>query len=386
MRIAFISTMSGWPWGGSEELWSQTALRLVAQGHDVSASVVWWPQLSPKVLELEQRGIRLFIKQPSQPNLPARVWHKIKRRFQEEERKEFEWLRSLHPDVVVISQGGTSDGVEWMTFCREAGLPFVAVVQCNPEGWYPDDDQSAEMAKAYTSAKKVVCVSRHNLKLLERQIGEKLPNASVIWNPYNVPAGQPPAWPKENGVWKLACVARLDPGAKGQDLLFQVLAQKQWQERPVEINLFGSGICERNLKKLAGNLQLKNVRFHGHVANVKAVWEENHLLVLPSRFEGLPLALVEAMWCARPCVVTDIGGNAELCVDEETGFVAIAPAVKLIDQTLERAWNRRSDWQSMGASARTRAESLIPKDPIGDFCGLLTGCIEKPARKVGKQN
>ena len=39
MRFAFISTMHDWPWGGSEELWSQTALRLKNAGHQVYASV-----------------------------------------------------------------------------------------------------------------------------------------------------------------------------------------------------------------------------------------------------------------------------------------------------------------------------------------------------------
>jgi hypothetical protein len=36
--------MSDYPWGGSEELWSQAALRLHGQGHDVAASVPWWPE------------------------------------------------------------------------------------------------------------------------------------------------------------------------------------------------------------------------------------------------------------------------------------------------------------------------------------------------------
>jgi glycosyltransferase involved in cell wall biosynthesis len=372
MRFTFISTMAVAPWGGSEALWSQTALRLRQEGHEVSASVVWWPQLSPTVLELERRGVNLFTRKPPENNLPVRLWLKVKRRFLAEEKKEFQWLRLQKPDLVVISQGGNSDGLEWMNFCAEAGLPFVSIVQCNTEGWYPDDGRSVEMARAYVSAKKVFCVSRHNLELLERQIGEKLPNASVVWNPYNVPSERPPAWPEENSLWKMGCVARLDPAAKGQDLLFQVLAQKQWRERPVEINLYGSGICGRTLQKLAESLQLKNVRFHGHVPDVQAIWEENHLLVLPSRFEGLPLALVEAMWCARPAAVTDVGGNAEMCVDGETGFVAAAPAVGLLEQTLERAWNRRHEWESMGKAARARAEQLVPKDPVGVFCRQLT--------------
>ena len=39
MRFAFISTMTGWAWGGSEELWNQTAVQLKRDGHDVQVSV-----------------------------------------------------------------------------------------------------------------------------------------------------------------------------------------------------------------------------------------------------------------------------------------------------------------------------------------------------------
>jgi glycosyltransferase involved in cell wall biosynthesis len=78
------------------------------------------------------------------------------------------------------------------------------------------------------------------------------------------------------------------------------------------------------------------------------------------------------MWCGRPALVTDIGGNAEMCVDEETGFVAAAPAFGLLEQTLARAWQRRDDWQTMGQAARVRAERLVPTDPIGVFCTQLT--------------
>ena len=154
MRFVFVSTMSGAPWGGSEELWGQSALRLREAGHRISASVNWCPQLSPKVLALEKRGIDLFIRNPRQ-NLPARLWHKARHRLLAGKKREFQWLRLQKPDLVVISQGGISDGVEWMDFCLEAGLPYASIIQCNGDGWYPDDDRSAAMARAYGPAKEV---------------------------------------------------------------------------------------------------------------------------------------------------------------------------------------------------------------------------------------
>jgi glycosyltransferase involved in cell wall biosynthesis len=140
----------------------------------------------------------------------------------------------------------------------------------------------------------------------------------------------------------------------------------------LELNLYGTGLWEKGLQRLANQLRLFNVHFRGHQEDVAGIWQDNHMLVLPSRYEGLPLALVEAMWCARPAVVTDIGGNAELCLDEQTGFVAAAPEVTLLEQTLERAWTRRHEWEALGKSSRRRVEQLVPTDPIQEFCSHLT--------------
>ncbi len=365
--------MAGDPWGGSEELWSQAAARAREQGHHVSASVAWWPELSPKLSKLAEKGVEVAPRERPAKSVGEMAWRRVKRKFGGAA-PDAAWLRAKKPDLVVISQGGNRDGLDWMKLCREQHWPYAIIVQCNAESWWPGDAAGAEMASAYREARRVFCVSRRNLDLLQFQIGEALPNATVVWNPFNVPAEEPPSWPGDNGAWKLACVARLEPGAKGQDLLFQVLTQPRWSSRPVEANLYGTGTGGQNLQKLARSLQAKNIHFRGHVADVRQIWAENHLLVLPSRYEGLPLALVEAMWCARPAVVTDIGGSAEICVDGETGFVAAAPAVGLLESTLERAWERRNEWQAMGAKARAHVEKIVPKDPVGEFCQQLTAC------------
>jgi glycosyltransferase involved in cell wall biosynthesis len=181
----------------------------------------------------------------------------------------------------------------------------------------------------------------------------------------------------------MACVARIDPAAKGQDLLLQTLARPEWRDRPVELNFFGAGPDELGLRRMAELLQLENVHFRGHVTDIKAIWEHNHLLVLPSRYEGLPLALVEAMWCGRPAVVTDVGGNAELCVDNETGFVAPAATLSSFSHALQRAWERRKEWLHLGQAARARAENQMPKDPVTVFCERLKTCAVASSGEAG---
>jgi glycosyltransferase involved in cell wall biosynthesis len=376
MRFAFISTMHGWQWGGSEELWSQAAIQLRKAGHDVQASVGYWPRLSNKAIALSQHRIGLETHSSGQGGPVRRIWDRLSHR----NRKSYDRLKQFNPDLVLISQGHNSGGFDWAKVCQEAEIPYVIIVHCNFEQW-SFEEQLGDAKLSYANALRVFCVSQKNLDLLRLQLSEPLLNAEVVRNPYNISPERLLPWPDESGMSRLACVARMDPKAKGQDLLLQVLGLPEWRDRTVELNFFGTGSAEPKLRRMAGALQLNNVHFRGHVNDVGSIWQQNHLLVLPSRYEGLPLALVEAMWCARPAVVTDIGGNAELCLDDETGFVAPAATVSCFAHALERAWGRRKDWQHMGQAARIRVESQIPKDPVGVFCERLKACAAGQPRE-----
>ena len=176
-------------------------------------------------------------------------------------------------------------------------------------------------------------------------LGCRLLNARVVRNPFNVDYAVHCPFPEEDGCWRLACVARLEPGAKGQVLLLEVLQQDKWRERSVKLSLFGDGPNAQSVRQLASLYRLNDVTFCGHTENVEEIWRKHHLLVLPSRFEGLPLALVEAMLCARAAVVTNVAGNTEVIEDGETGFVAAAPTAGHLDEAMERAWQHRANWR-----------------------------------------
>lgn len=381
MKFAFISTMHAWKWGGSEELWSQSAALLKQAGHGVQASVGHWPRLSDKVTALAQRGITL----KTHPTYKASRGRLLWNTFSLSMRRSYAQLKRFNPDLVVISQGYNLGGFEWARVCREAAIPYVIIVQCNGEFWWFPEEMVGDAVASYTGARRVFCVSRGNLDMLRLQVGEPLLNGEVVFNPFNVSPGPPPPWPDESQGLRLASVARMDLAAKGQDTLLQTLARPEWRGRPLELNFFGAGPDQLSLRRIAAMLQLQNVHFHGHVADIRTIWERNHLLVLPSRYEGLPLALVESMWCGRPAVVTDVGGNAELCLDNETGFVAPAPTVSCFAHTLERAWDRRQALPQMGRAARARVETRIPKDPVTLFCEQLKLCARREAAEAFSQ-
>ena len=118
-------------------------------------------------------------------------------------------------------------------------------------------------------------------------------------------------------------------------------------------------------------LKLSSVEFRGQVDDVEGVWAQHHALVLPSRFEGMPLTVVEAMLCGRPCVVTDVGGNRELVRDGINGFIAKAPTVELVDEAMNRAWENRARLKEMGCMAATDVRRWVSRDPGEDFAHEL---------------
>ncbi len=90
------------------------------------------------------------------------------------------------------------------------------------------------------------------------------------------------------------------------------MSKEKWKQRDVEVTFFGEGVNKQALVEMARLLDVKNVKFAGHVSDIAGIWKDYHALALPSRSEGLPLALVEAMLCGRPAIVTNAGGSAEI--------------------------------------------------------------------------
>jgi glycosyltransferase involved in cell wall biosynthesis len=62
----------------------------------------------------------------------------------------------------------------------------------------------------------------------------------------------------------------------------------------------------------------------GHVRDVRTVWAQSHIAVLPSRREGLPMSLLEAAACGRAMIATDVPGCREIARPEVDGLLVPA--------------------------------------------------------------
>ncbi len=361
MKVGFISTMEGLPWGGSEVLWSQAALRLIREGSEVQASVRRWPQIPRGISDLEAAGCHVHYRSP------LSLGTRLRRKFRLPP-SCFKWLRSFRPDLTIISLGIHLEGIEHAAICRSLNLPYVLLVQSADDARWPGDSDLALLSESYLGAAVCYFISRKNRVIVESQLAHELPSARLTRNPCNVDASVSLAWPDQNNGLRLACVGTLAPVQKSQDLIFQVLRESRWRQRSVSLSLFGKGQNEGSLKRLARMYGLENVvSFRGYTDNIQKLWAEHHALVLPSRHEGMPIVTVEAMLCGRVSIVTDIASNSEFVDDNVTGFLAPAASLPLVDEAMERAWMQRDRWREIGAAAGVEIRKRMPADPVGAF-------------------
>jgi glycosyltransferase involved in cell wall biosynthesis len=374
-------------WGGSEELWSRTALRLAAEGFAVAASVHNDVALHPRVQALTRGGVEVRPR-ISRYSLSKRLWRRATFKRDTQTVAEVRKLIDRRaPSLVVLSSGGVLLPVELLEFCLAAGVPFATIAQANTEASWPEDAAAARYHKVVLAAARCYFVSTANWRLFEKQLGFELPNAEVVRNPFNVNYHASPPWPQSaDGAVLFACVARLHPPSKGQDILLEALATPAWMDRKWRLTLYGEGPMKISLQRLVHRLGLTDrVIFAGHVAAIEDIWASNQVLVMPSRLEGLPLAMVEAMLCGRPTVATNVAGHPEILEDGVTGFLAEAPTVPAMLKALERFWERRAQGEQMGKVASERIRLKIPPDPIAEFAGKLKkliGPLQNGAREI----
>lgn len=372
-------------WGGSEELWSNAALRLAKAGHRVHVVKTYVEFGHPRIKILREAGITIadYLRLEMPVPVPIRIACKavppINLAYQYHLRRKnakfhflVQYMKEMDADMTIISQGANFDGLEFHAACHEANVPYITICQKASDQKWPNDNQRPPMKRAYLEAKGNFFVAQHNLELTEMQIGERLSNAEVVRNPFLTPVEEPLPWPdSEDGVLRLACVARLLVLEKGQDVLLRVMSQSKWKERAIHVTFYGKGIHDEGLQEMANLLGINSVEFAGFTWNVTDIWRKHHALVLPSRAEGLPLSLIEAMLCGRLGIVTDVGGNAEAVDDNETGFIAKGASVVELDDALERAWQRRAEWEDIGRLAASRVRTKIPADPGEVFTSKL---------------
>jgi glycosyltransferase involved in cell wall biosynthesis len=187
-------------------------------------------------------------------------------------------------------------------------------------------------------ADKVVCVS-NAAAACSRAEGVRPAAITTIWNGIDLERFAKSA-PTPDGP--AVFVGRLTPD-KNVETLLKAMAIVRERDRGVKLLIAGDGPSATSLRALCSDLKLENfVEFLGAVSDVPALLAGASMMVLPSRTEGLPLSVLEAMASGVPVIATRVGGTAEALGDGEAGILvqpgnAAALAAEMLRLRKDRA-------------------------------------------------
>ena len=182
---------------------------------------------------------------------------------------------------------------------------------------------------------------------------------SLTPNPFPVPRSVS----RRHSV-RLLCVGSLEQFYKGHDVLLRAITKCVAAGVDLNLTLVGDGRIRPQIEGLANRLGIRDrCDFLGHLSPGEAVCAEldkADLFILPSRTEGLPRALVEAMARGLPCISTAVGGIPELLPAEDLvapgDVAALAAKIREVACSAER---REQMSQHNVMVARRYAEDIL---------------------------
>ncbi len=151
---------------------------------------------------------------------------------------------------------------------------------------------------------------------------------------------------------------------KDQQLLVQALASIN---RPYKLVFVGDGPTRSVVEAEVARAGLqRQMDFAGNSRQVEQILSQSHIFVLPSRWEGFPLTILEAMRAGLPVVASDVGGVREAVIDGHTGYLARPGDVNDLQQHIDRLLQDSALRGTMGDSGRRRFLAMFTQDKMLD--------------------
>ena len=194
------------------------------------------------------------------------------------------------------------------------------------------------------------------------------PNTQVILNTSSLHAGSP-ALPE---VPHVLAVGRLQL-QKGFDLLLQAWQSVQRQMPEARLRIVGAGPLGAQLTALATSLGIAaSVEFIAPTDQIEALYREAAVFVLSSRYEGMPLALLEAQALGVPAVAFDCPTGPREILNEATGVLVPSGDVPALAQAMLRLLRDPALRARMGAAGIARDREIFSRArQVGAWAALI---------------
>ncbi len=350
-RVKVLLVESGRTVGGTERVLWELATRLPASRFEVR---VW---LSPA------RGVDELARALEDAGIPVDRVAEVDRRgdlggmFDTWKR-----LRALKPDVLHVHHVWPAADRYLARLARWAGVQRLVVTEhitghahSSGQRWLKRDELTR--AAAVTAVTGAIVDSLVRDYAIDRSLVRVVPNGADLPSPERE---EPLArkWRERflatpiKPLWVIA--GRIEE-QKGHDVLLEALVQVVKSGLEFTLVVAGDGSRRSWLEQQAISLGLSpRVQFVGQVDEVGGLLAAADAVLLPSRWEGLPLVLLEAMVRSRPVIASAVGGVPDVVEDGVHGTLVPAGDVAALTAALEHLHRKPDQAWRMGRAAAQR--------------------------------
>lgn len=264
------------------------------------------------------------------------------------------------PDLIITMSLGS---VLEISFENNLNIPIINSTNGRPDYdytdilWYRSSIEKKTLEEAYQKINAIQILFENYNEFLPKSFRAK---TCVIGNPLpQIADGINHFEGKER--YKIVHIGSLNTSCKQQDLAIRVFSKLASKYNNWDLHFWGVGVDERDLKKMINQNKLENRIFiNGFTSNVLEELKMSDIFIFPSKYEGFPLALGEAMSVGLPSIgLADCSGVNQMIVNEENGF--LAKEEKEVERYLEMLMSNPELRQKMGQKANEFAKNFSPE-------------------------
>jgi len=263
----------------------------------------------------------------------------------------------LKPDVIHLHFGATA--FFHLQTQKTSSPPTLTTVHALPPSSLKEHSL---FHKVVNSSRWVNAVSRKGLETLRQTFPESGHSFSSV--NYALRPGRPIALEITQPSFDkpvLLCLGRLTP-QKGFDIALEAFAEVEKIVPAARMMIVGEGIEDAALKDLAARLCIaEKVEFTGLIEPelVFEVFNQATMVLMPSKFEGLPLVALQAAFMQRPIISTDVDGFPDLVVHQETGILLGENTRQALAEAILQMLNEPRKAVAMGQAAGRHLEKYF---------------------------
>lgn len=342
MKIAcIIHSLDG---GGAERVMAGLASRLVERGHQVTLVTLddGLNDRHPLHRQVERCPLGLM--------KPTRRWVEKLRMTRLRMQAVGAAVRSARCEVVLSFCDRTNILV--LQSLGSSGLPVVVSERSDPVqqqlGWFWEQQRR----RAYPHADRIVALTDASAEALQ-----SLSPHPVVTIPSAVEL--PPRQadrPQAIANQRIVGVGRLE-FEKGFDRLIQAVARATDSDSPWRLRILGCGSQQETLRQLAANAGIgSRVELAGWI---QPVWDElaqATMFVLPSRYEGFPSALLEAMALGVPSLAVDCESGPRVIIDHSSNGLLVDNSIAGLSSGIEQLIEQPDLREQLGAAGKEVVE------------------------------